>query len=231
MNLNQFELLMQGTLVTVQVTACAALLATVIALVAGSARSSRYWILRTAAGAFIEVFRGTSAVVQLYVAFFVLPLAGLELSPFVAGVLALGLNGGSYGAEIVRGGLAAVPVGQREAATALDIPPFERFRYVILPEAMVIILRPAGNLLIDLLKGSSLVSLVTLADLTYQGQFVRSATGETAQVFLVLLVIYFLLSSLVAWGVNVVERRVRRGLAVVVPKPKSRILERFGGRV
>lgn len=231
MNLNQFELLMQGTLVTVQVTACAALLAAVVALVAGAARSSRHWVIRTAAGLFIEVFRGTSAVVQLYVAFFVLPLAGLALTPFLAGVLALGLNVGSYGAEIVRGGLAAVPIGQREAATALDMPPWQRFRYVILPEAMVIILRPAGNLLIDLLKGSSLVSLVTLADLTYQGQFVRSATGETAQIFLALLVIYFLLSSLVAWSVNVLDRRVRRGLAAVAPKRKNRLVERFGARL
>ncbi|WP_461417173.1 ectoine/hydroxyectoine ABC transporter permease subunit EhuC [Gordonia sp. GN26] len=221
MNLDQLELLARGTMVTVTVTLGACVLAGAVALIAGLGRTSGIRVVRTAATIFIEVFRGTSALVQLYVAFFVLPLFGLEMSPMVAGILALGLNGGSYGAEIVRSGLAAVPAGQREAATALDMPRLQQLRHVILPHAMVIILRPAGNLMIDLLKASSLVSLITLADLTFQGEMIRSATGETAKVLVALLVIYFVLSSVIAWGINLAERRVRRGLDVVVRSTDS----------
>lgn len=197
---------------TIEVTVSAAVLAVAVALVAGSARSARIWPARAIATAFVEIFRGTSVLVQLYVAYFVLPYFGLALTPFAAGVLALGLNAGSYGAEIVRGGLASVPSGQREAALVLDMPAWQQFRRVILPTALVIIIRPTGNLLIDILKGSSLVSLVTLADLTYQGQVLRTDTGQTAQIFLALLAIYFILSSIIAWLVNRAERHVRRGL-------------------
>lgn len=226
---DDFLLLAQGTLVTIEVTIAAALLAAVVALVAGTARSSRFWPFRVLSGVFVEVFRGTSALVQLYVVFYVLPYAGIELSPFVAGTLVLGLNVGSYGAEVVRAGIAAVPVGQREAATVLDLPAWARFRHVILPQAMMIILRPAGNMLIMLLLGSSLVSLVQLNDLTYQGLLVRYETGATAQVFLSLLVIYFVLSSLIAKTVDLAERRVRRGIdPTSTPKIKKTSVTKIG---
>jgi polar amino acid transport system permease protein len=212
LNSDSYELLARGTLVTIEVTIAAALLAAVVAFLAGVGRASRVWVLRAISGAFIEVFRGTSAVVQLYVAFFVLPFAGLTLTPFVAGVLAVGLNSGSYGAEIVRAGLQSVPTGQLEAAIALDMPQWQRFWRVTWPNAMLIILRPAGNQLIDLLKLTSIVSLVTLHEATYAGLSIRSATGETAKAFFALLVIYFILASAIAKFIDLLERRVRRGI-------------------
>lgn len=221
MQLDDFVLLAQGTLVTIEVTITAAVLAAVVALVVGTARSSRFWLFRFLSAVFVEVFRGTSALVQLYVAFYVLPYAGIEFSPFVAGTLVLGLNVGSYGAEVVRAGIAAVPVGQREAATVLDLPAWARFRRIILPQAMMIILRPAGNMLIGILLGSSLVSLVTLNDLTNAGMLIRYETGATAQVFMSLLVIYFLLSTLIAKMIDRVERRVRRGIDPSTTKTKK----------
>lgn len=218
MQISDFVLLGQGTLVTIQVTIAAAVLAAVVALVAGIARSSRFWIFRFLSGIFIEVFRGSSALVQLYIVFYVLPYVGIEFTPFAAGTLVLGLNIGAYSAEIVRAGLASVPIGQREAATALDLPAWPRFRHIILPQAMMIILRPAGNMLIFLLLASSLVSLVTLQDLTYQGGIVRIETGATVQVMLSLLVIYFVLATITAKMIDLVERRVRRGVDPPPPK-------------
>jgi polar amino acid transport system permease protein len=212
MSLESLTPLAHGALVTIEVTVAAAVLAVIVAVVAGLGRSSRVWVVRAVAGLFVEVFRGTSAVVQLYVAFFVLPFAGLALSPFSAGVLACGLNAGSYGAEIVRAGLASVPEGQREAAIALDMPAWQTFRRVVWPNAMILILRPAGNQLIDLLKLTSIVSLVTLHELTYEGQILRNETGETVQIFLALLVVYFAFASGLAALVNVLERHVRRGI-------------------
>jgi polar amino acid transport system permease protein len=212
MNLESLEPFARGTLVTLEVTVAAALVAAIVAIAAGLARTSRVWVLRAIAGLFIEVFRGTSAIVQLYVAFFVLPFAGLTISPLTAGVIACGLNAGSYGAEIVRAGLASVAQGQREAAIVLDMPAWQTFRRVIWPNAMLIILRPAGNELINLLKLTSIVSLVTLHELTYEGQLLRNETGETVQIFFALLVVYFVLASGLAGLINLLERHVRRGI-------------------
>ena len=207
-----WESLLRGTVVTVEVTVVAAVIAALVATIAGAARTSSLLGVRAVAGFYIELFRGTSALVQLYIAFFVLPFIGLTLTPFTAGVLAIGLNVGSYGAEIVRGGIQAVPVGQLEAAKALDMPRWPTFRRVVMPNAMLLILRPAGNALIDLLKLTSLVSLVTLQDLTFNANVLRAETGDTLSVYLVVLIIYFVLSSLISLGINLVERRVRRGV-------------------
>jgi polar amino acid transport system permease protein len=204
--------LLPGVVVTLEVTVLASVLATVVALIAGTARLSRLWIVRTLAGTYIEVFRGTSAIVQLYYAFFVLPLLGLSLTPLTAGVLALGLNLGSYGAEVVRGGVQAVPQAQREAAIALGMSRWAQFRRVVLPQALVVILPSAGNLYIDLLKLSSLVSLINLADITFRGQALRLTSGETFAIFTVMLVLYFILASIIAMVVRMAERRARRGI-------------------
>jgi polar amino acid transport system permease protein len=211
--------LLPGVWVTLEVTVLASVLATVVALIAGTARLSRLWIVRTLAGVYIEVFRGTSAVVQLYYAFFVLPLFGLSLTPLTAGVLALGLNVGSYGAEVVRGGVQAVPHGQREAAIALGMNRRAQFRRVVLPQALVVILPSAGNLYIDLLKLSSLVSLVNLADITFRGQALRLTSGETFAIFTAMLVLYFILASIIAMVVRLLERRIRRGIDAGVARP------------
>lgn len=204
--------LLKGALVTIEVTILASILAAFVAVVAGTARLSKSRLIRFASGIYIEVFRGTSVLVQLYFAYFVLPLFGYELTPLTAGVLAIGLNSGSYGAEIVRGGVQAVPKGQIEAARVLGMSSWARFRHVVMPQALVIILPSAGNQLIDLLKLTSLVSLVTLADLTFEGQALRLTHGETFQIFSVILVIYFIFSSGIAAGTRMLERRVRRGI-------------------
>jgi polar amino acid transport system permease protein len=211
--------LLPGVWVTLEVTVLASVLATVVALIAGTARLSHLWIVRVVAGIYIEVFRGTSAVVQLYYAFFVLPLLGLSLTPLTAGVLALGLNLGSYGAEVVRGGVKAVPQAQREAATALGMKRWAQFRRVVLPQALVVILPSAGNLYIDLLKLSSLVSLINLADITFRGQAQRLTSGETLAIFTVMLVMYFILASIIAMLIRVLERRIRRGIDAGVARP------------
>jgi polar amino acid transport system permease protein len=207
-----FTSLMDGAGVTILVWALAAAVAIPAALTAGMARLSRSWIVRFIAGAYIEFFRGTSALVQLFILFFVMPFFGVSLSPLVAGILALGLNEGSYGSDVVRGAIQAVPKGQSEAAITLGMSPWTRFRRVILPQAFVEMLPPAGNLAIDLLKLTSLVSLVTLADITFQAQGLRVGAGDPLVIFAVLLAIYFLLSSVITVGFSVLERRARRGL-------------------
>lgn len=200
-------LLLQGLLITLLVTVLSAIVAVVTAFTAGLARLSRHWWLRWPAGVFVEVFRGTSLLVQMFWFFFALPFFGIQLAPMTAAVLALGLNEGSYAAEIVRGTISSRAAGQTEACVALGMGPSLRMRRVLLPQSIPAMLPPFCNVLVDLLKNTSLVSLVTVADLTFRGQMVRSTTGQTTAVFLTILVLYFVLSSLISLLMKWLERR------------------------
>ena len=160
--------IVSGTLITVALTVLAALLAMAIALAAGLMRMARNPAVRGVATVYIEIFRGTSLLVQLYWIFFVLPLFGISLEKFTAGFVAVGMNLGAYGAELVRGAIQSVPRGQWEAALALNMSPAKRMRRVILPQAILIMLPSWGNLLIELLKGTALVALISVTDLMFQ---------------------------------------------------------------
>ncbi len=157
--------ILSGTLITIVLTVLAACLAVAIALAAGLMRMAPNPLVRGTATVYIEIFRGTSLLVQLYWIFFVLPLFGITLEKFTAGFVAVGMNLGAYGAELVRGAILSVPRGQWEAALALNMSPAKRMWRVILPQALVIMLPPWGNLMIELLKGTALVALIAVADL------------------------------------------------------------------
>lgn len=206
--------LMRGAWVTVQITAFATLLWVPMAVLAGLSRLSQRRSLRVLAGTYIEIFRGTSALVQLFWLFFALPLLGIRLTPLTAGVLALGLNIGAYGAEVVRKAVLAVPKGQKEAAIALNMTPLQRMSRIVFPQAVVAMLPPFGNLMIELLKSTALVSLITLSDLTFQAQLLRSATGQTALIFSLILVMYFVMAYAITLVVRAIERRVSLGLDI-----------------
>lgn len=203
--------LLDGLWVTLQLTAGGAVLATVIAWVFGLGKRSRFRVLRWPSVVYIEVFRGTSALVQLFWFFYALPLLGVSLSPMTAGILVIGLNIGAYGAEVVRGALQSVARGQTEASVALNMTGLQRLWLVLAPQALISILPTAGNLLIELLKQTALVSLITLSDLTFEGLVLRAETLRTAEIFGLLLVIYFAIASVLTWGVRLLERRLKRG--------------------
>lgn len=201
--------LMRGLMTTLQLTLWGSLLAFLVALIAGIARLSKNFFIRAITGFYIEFFRGTSILVQMFWIFFVLPLPpfNLTLTPFQAGVIALGLNVGAYGAEVVRGAIQATERGQIEAAIALNMTPALRLRRVILPQAMVRIIPPFGNLLIELLKATSLASLITLSDVTFQALSLRMTVGRTQEIFILLLAIYFLIAYPLTLGVRWIERQ------------------------
>jgi polar amino acid transport system permease protein len=206
-------LLLDGAWLTVRITCLAALLAAVLALFGALAKSSGSRGLRWLANGYIEIFRGTSLLVQLFWLFFVLPLPpfNLTLSPFTVAVLGLGLNIGAYGAEVMRGAFASLARGQIEAAIALNIPPLSRFLHIVLPQAMVNAIPPATNLLIELLKASSLVSLITLADLTFRANQLVEATFRSGEIFSLVLLIYFLLAQAINLAMRLLGRRLARG--------------------
>lgn len=191
-----FPKLGSGAVMTILVMNCATLLAAVISIVFGLMRLSRNFIIQGAATVYIEFFRGTSLLVQLYWIYYVLPLMGITLSPYVSGVLALGLNFGAYGAEIVRGGIQAVPRGQYEAALALNISPASRMRRIIIPQIYTIILPPAANLTVEMLKATALVALISVVDLMFVAKQINATTWLSAQVFGTALIIYYIMARL-----------------------------------
>ncbi len=186
-----------GSIVTVQQAALASAVAIAISIVMGLMRLSHLAVLRGTATVYIEFFRGTSLLVQLFWIFFVLPLFGITLEKFTAGFIAVGMNLGAYGAEIVRGGIISVPRGQYEAALALNMSRYKRMTRIILPQAFLIMLPPWGNLLIELLKGTALVSLISVTDLMFEARQVNGSTFLSAEAFGTALIIYFLMARLV----------------------------------
>ncbi|WP_272010447.1 ectoine/hydroxyectoine ABC transporter permease subunit EhuC [Roseovarius sp. ZX-A-9] len=208
--------LLSGTGVTIAQFFLAAVLGIAISLAMGLMKLSQNRILRGAAITYIEIFRGTSLLVQLYWIFFVLPLFGVSIDKFTAGYVAVGMNIGAYGAELVRGGILSVPRGQWEAALAINMSPARRMWRIILPQALVNMLPPWGNLMIELLKGTALVSLISVADLMFQAKQINGSTFLSAQVFGTALVIYYILARfLVTPFMRWLERAMARKLGKV----------------
>ncbi|WP_459614405.1 ectoine/hydroxyectoine ABC transporter permease subunit EhuC [Bordetella sp. 2513F-2] len=207
--LGLFPALLEGLGVTLQITAGAAALAVPLALAAGLARLSRHAPVRAVATVYVEIFRGTSALVQLFWFYYVLPMFGLRLPALLVAIVVLAANAGAYGAEVVRGAILAVPGGQREAAVALNMTAGQVMRRIVLPQAFPAMLPPAGNLLIELLKNTALVSLITITDLTFRGQLLRSETLRTTEIFLAVLLLYFVVALLITAGIRMLERRFR----------------------
>ena len=186
--------LLSGTGITIAQFFLAAILGIAISLAMALLKLSNNRILRGSAITYIEVFRGTSLLVQLYWIFFVLPLFGITIEKFTAGYIAVGMNIGAYGAELVRGGILSVPKGQWEAALAINMSPAKRMRRIILPQALVNMLPPWGNLMIELLKGTALVSLISVTDLMFEAKQINASTFLSAQIFGTALVIYYILA-------------------------------------
>jgi polar amino acid transport system permease protein len=205
--------LLQGASITVEITLGGCALAVVAAVSAALAKMYGPWPLRWLAVVYIEIFRGTSALVQLFWLFFVLPHFGVTLAPLTVAILTLGLNVGAYGAEVVRGAVAAVPRGQWEATLALNMTRAQALRRIVLPQAMVAMIPPWGNLFIELLKATALVSLITISDLAFKAQQMNATTYRTVEIFSIVLVMYFALSLLITIGMQQLERVAARGLA------------------
>ena len=194
-----------------ELTVYSAVLAFFLAFIIAFGRLSKVLLLRGLSKIYVEILRGTSLLVQLFWAFFVLPFFGINLSPMVAGVLVLGLNLSAYASEVVRSSILAIPKAQTEAGIALNMTPIQIMRHVILPQAFLRMLPPFGNLLIELLKGTALVSLITLNDLMFQGSLLRVATHRSNEIFSLILIMYFLLAYPITLAVRRFEKRFSEG--------------------
>jgi polar amino acid transport system permease protein len=186
--------LLKGAAVSLQVTGLTAGIALVLSFVVAFARMAHFRVVRAIATTYVEVLRGTSAIVQLFYLFFILPAFGISLGPMTTAVVGLAMNMSAYGSEVVRAGFAAVPRSQYEAAAALALNRAQTYRLVVIPQALVIMMPSFGNLLIELVKATSLVSLITLTELTFSGRQMVVSTGRSFEVWGLVLLIYFFMT-------------------------------------
>ena len=181
-------------LTALEVFTAALAIALVVGLLLALARVTRTplaWLV----AAYVEIFRNTPLLMQLYFIFFGLPIAGVTISPFISGSAAIGLQHGAFFAEILRGGIAAVRRDQREGGLGLGMLPSQVMRQIVLPQALRNSLPAAGNQLVLLLQDTSFVSTIGIFEITAWGQTIAERSAASFEMFVVVGAIYLLLSA------------------------------------
>ena len=208
--------LMQGAWVTIELTVYSTILGAILSFAGGIGKTSKNPAIKALAVTYIEVFRGTSLLVQLFWLYFALPIIGqsigldLRLPPVLAGVLALSLNIGAYGAEVVRGAIESVSRDQYEAAKALNFTPRKTLWRIALPQAIPEMMPPFGNLAVQNLKDTALVSLISLSDLAFRAEQLRNFTQDSTTIFTLVLFMYFGMALVLTAIMKLLERFVGR---------------------
>jgi polar amino acid transport system permease protein len=215
-----YPILIKGTITTIELTVLGAILALFISFIVGIARISSFKSIRVVAIIYLEFFRGSSALVQMFFIYFVLPMWGIYFDALTAGVIACGCNVGAYGSEVVRSAILAVDKDQHEAAKALNYSNYEKYRYVIIPQAIPIMIPTFGNLLIELLKLTAVASLITISDLTFMAHIIRVQTALTLEPFLIILVIYFIIASVLVKIVDLIAKKFSKGRNIMTAGQK-----------
>jgi polar amino acid transport system permease protein len=208
---NNLGFLLSGIKLTLLVTAAALAGSLVIGLIVALGRMSKKPWLKMPATAYVEVFRNTPALIQLMWVYYCLPiLIGIDMSAVPSATLALGVNGAAYVAEIIRGGIQSIDRGQVEAARTLGMSHFQTMRKIVLPQALRRMIPPFVNESVSLLKFSSLVSVLGVADLTYQAPVLSTTTFRPIEIFTFIAVVYFGLCTALSFVANRLERRLAR---------------------
>lgn len=207
---NSFPLLLVGAGVTIKITALSVALGVVIGLFVGIARISRIKLLRVLAAIYVDFFRGTPLLVQIFLVYFALPvITGQRVDPFVAAIGSCGINSGAYVAEIFRAGIQSIDKGQMEAGRSLGMTWVQTVRYIIVPQAFKRVIPPLGNEFIALLKDSSLVSVIGFEELTRRGQLIIAKTYGSLEIWLSVAVIYLAMTLTISRFVAYLERRYK----------------------
>jgi polar amino acid transport system permease protein len=201
--------LAQGLVVTLEITALCIAMGIVLGLLLATARvygrRPVYWL----ATVYVNFFRGTPILVQLFLVYYGLPTLGVRLSPFVAGVLALGLNTSAYQGEYFRGAIQSLPAGQMVAARSIGMGRLQAIRSIILPQALRLAIPPWSNELILMLKYSSIVFFATVTDLMGAGLVIASDTFRYFEVFIVVALMYLAVVLVLSWLLRRLEARLR----------------------
>jgi His/Glu/Gln/Arg/opine family amino acid ABC transporter permease subunit len=204
------EELLSAALATLQLASGALLIGLVVGLLVALLRMNPSARIRRLATMYVELFRGTPALVQLFILYFGLTAVGIEFSSFQAAMIGLGLNASAYLSEVYRSGIEAVPKGQFEAARTIGMTRYKTMRWVVLPQAIRVVLAPIGNVAISLLKDTSVASLIAAPDLMLRAQDLSSVYFMPLETYLIVGAIYFVLCFPLSLAVRMLERKTSR---------------------
>ncbi|EYR77453.1 ectoine/hydroxyectoine ABC transporter permease subunit EhuC [Shinella sp. DD12] len=208
--LDYLPILVEAAMTSALVCLLSLVVAVILSFAAGITLFAGSLWLRPVAVAYVEIFRGTSLLVQLFWLYYALPLIGFSMPPLLTGILALGLNTGAYGAEVVRGALQAIPGQQHEAARALNFSRAHTLWRIVLPQAVPEMMPSFSSLAVQNLKDTSLVSMITIADLTFKAQELRNLTQDSVSVYGASLLIYLAMALVVISALRLLEGRINR---------------------
>jgi len=206
--LESIPLLAEGVIVTLQVSALSAVLGLALGVALGLGALSRNRAIRWAVAAYVDFIRGTPLLIQIFLVFFALPMIGIRFDEFSAGVVALSLNAAAFVAEVVRGGVGSIERGQAEAAKAIGMRHRQVLVYILLPQAYRQMVPPLTNELISLVKNSSLLSVISVYELTRAGQAIISVHFVPFEIYTLLALYYYVLIKALSWLSVQLERRL-----------------------
>jgi His/Glu/Gln/Arg/opine family amino acid ABC transporter permease subunit len=200
--------MLRGSLVTLEISICALALATVVGIVMGLISVSDMKTLKALVRAYVYFVRGTPALVQIFLVYFALPRIGLEFSSFMSGVVALAFNSAGFIAEIVRAGLQSIDAGQNEAALSIGMTARQSILFILLPQSLRRITPPLTNEVITLVKTSSLLSVISITELTRSAQLIIAERFVPFELYAALAVYYLVMISALSWLSEYIEKRL-----------------------
>ena len=201
--------LLHGMVITVLATFVIMAISMVVALPVAFGRMSRNPLLRIPTTIYVQVLRGTPVLLQLFDLYFVLPFAGIRIDPWPAGVIGMSLAYSAYLSEIYRAGIEAVDRGQTEAALSIGMSRAKVMRVVVLPQAFRIVIPPIGNIFIGLFKDTSLLSILTIREVMFEGQLLAATTFQHITIFTLIALLYLAVCWPSAAVVDQLERRLK----------------------
>jgi len=203
-----FPLLIAGACITVEITALTVFFGMIIGICVSLIRMSDFKILRWMGNVYVDFIRGTPLLIQIFLVYFALPsIIGHRVDAYFAAISACSINSGAYMAEVFRGGIQSIDIGQMEAGRSLGMTWWQTMRYVILPQAFKRIIPPLGNEFIAMLKDSSLVSVIGFEELTRRGQLIIARTYASFEIWMAVAIIYLILTFTVARLTGLLERK------------------------
>ena len=205
---DNIPILLQGAVITIQITVMAVGCGFFIGMIAALANLSRFKIVRLLVKCYFELFRGTPLLVQIFMIYFALPMViGQSINPYVAAVTACSINSGAYVSEIFRAGIQSIDKGQMEAGRSLGLTWAQTMRYIVMPQAFKAIIPPLGNEFIAMMKDTSLVSVIGFEELTRRGQLIIARTYGSFEIWTAVAIIYLIMTLSISQLVAFLERR------------------------
>jgi len=207
--LKVYPFFLEAAWTTILLSVLTAILGLTCGTLGAAARLSRFTALRFLGAAYVSLFRGTPALIQLFILYFGGPQVGIQLDAFEACVIGLGINAGAYMTETIRGAIISIDTGQREAARTLGLSSWQATYKVILPQASRLMVRPLGVNLNMLVKATALVAAISVIELTYTAQRYIGSTYKPFEMFLLAGVLYMIIIYVVGRGVAWLDRKVQ----------------------